>query len=267
MALPLVVAAAAFFAASASKAQTVKFPDPKSASLKEGTFIPVENLKLAGVGMTKDQMYALLGTPHFNEGVFSVTTWNYIFKFRQQAGVLDCQFQVEYTSTNPKLVSATYWNSSECADMLKAKAIEPAAAPAPTSAQVQHAPARRFTLSSDALFGFGRADVSGISGRGTSELNRVAEIVKQEGSAASRILITGHTDRIGSQAANLRLSEQRARSVRDYLVQRGVDARNVQVLGAGASEPVANCPGRKSPAVIACLAPNRRVTLDVRNAA
>jgi OOP family OmpA-OmpF porin len=77
------------------------------------------------------------------------------------------------------------------------------------------------------------------------------------------VMITGHTDRIGSTEYNQKLSEKRATDVKDYLVSQGVDASRLQVVGKGESEPVAACDGVKSrKALIECLQPNRRVVIS-----
>jgi OOP family OmpA-OmpF porin len=52
------------------------------------------------------------------------------------------------------------------------------------------------------------------------------------------VVIEGHTDAIGGDEDNLRLSQQRADAVRDYLVEHGVDAGQVSAVGKGESEPV-----------------------------
>jgi outer membrane protein OmpA-like peptidoglycan-associated protein len=57
---------------------------------------------------------------------------------------------------------------------------------------------------------------------------------------AAMITITGHSDSMGDPAFNLELSRQRAQSVADYLVERGVAAGQLTVVGAGATEPVAD---------------------------
>jgi outer membrane protein OmpA-like peptidoglycan-associated protein len=56
----------------------------------------------------------------------------------------------------------------------------------------------------------------------------------------ARISIVGHTDSTGSDAVNNPLSFERAQSVRDYLVSRGVPSANVQTEGRGEREPVAD---------------------------
>ena len=77
------------------------------------------------------------------------------------------------------------------------------------------------------------------------------------------IALSGHTDELGSDDYNQRLSEQRANAVRDYLVSKGVDASSIEVVGLGRTAPVKSCPGQKGAALIDCLAPNRRVELAI----
>ncbi|MBX3272717.1 MAG: OmpA family protein [Sandaracinaceae bacterium] len=54
-----------------------------------------------------------------------------------------------------------------------------------------------------------------------------------------RILIAGHTDNVGNARANQRLSEQRARAVREYIVSRGIDGGRIESVGLGDEQPVA----------------------------
>ncbi|UZE19238.1 OmpA family protein [Pseudomonas sp. B21-054] len=71
-------------------------------------------------------------------------------------------------------------------------------------------------------------------------LSTVATRLKQEASTA-QLRVTGHTDSVGSDAYNQRLSEKRANSVVQYLVENGVPrASFVSVSGAGESQPVAD---------------------------
>jgi outer membrane protein OmpA-like peptidoglycan-associated protein len=71
-------------------------------------------------------------------------------------------------------------------------------------------------------------------------LSGVASRLKQESSTA-QLRVTGHTDSVGSNAYNQRLSEKRANSVVQYLIESGVPrASFVSVAGAGESQPVAD---------------------------
>ncbi|MDR1652152.1 MAG: OmpA family protein [Prevotellaceae bacterium] len=69
-------------------------------------------------------------------------------------------------------------------------------------------------------------------------LNNIAKILKENGSGA-KVRIIGHTDNIGSDAYNDALSKDRALSVRNYLVNRGVDASMITTDGAGERQPIA----------------------------
>jgi OOP family OmpA-OmpF porin len=79
------------------------------------------------------------------------------------------------------------------------------------------------------------------------------------------IIVNGHADRLGSPQYNQRLSEKRAEAVRAYLVSKGVDAAKVETLGFGKTLPVKACPDQKDrKGLIACLAENRRVVVEVQ---
>ena len=80
------------------------------------------------------------------------------------------------------------------------------------------------------------------------------------------LIITGHTDRIGSAAYNKKLSEARALTVKDYMTGKGVDQKLIFWEGKGFANPVPvtkfcdNKMSRKQ--LIDCLAPNRRVDIE-----
>lgn len=76
-------------------------------------------------------------------------------------------------------------------------------------------------------------------------------------SRASFIEIIGHTDNVGGVDYNQKLSEQRAESVRDYLVSKGLDRNKISTLGLGESQPIANNNTDEG------RAENRRVELQV----
>ena len=73
--------------------------------------------------------------------------------------------------------------------------------------------------------------------------------------------------RIGRTDYNQSLSERRAVAVKDYLVSRNVLASRIEADGKGETQPVtkaADCAGRTSPKVIACLQPDRRVDVEMQ---
>jgi OOP family OmpA-OmpF porin len=80
------------------------------------------------------------------------------------------------------------------------------------------------------------------------------------------VIVTGHTDRIGSLRYNQRLSERRAVVVKDYVVSKGIDPKLIFWEGKAFKQPIpvtkfcSNKMKRKQ--LIECLAPNRRVTVE-----
>ena len=88
------------------------------------------------------------------------------------------------------------------------------------------------------------------------------------GALYDAVRVTGHTDRIGSNAYNLKLSARRADAVSAYLVQTaGIPAGKISARGVNGANPVTrpgDCKGNKAtPALIACLQPDRRVEVEV----
>ncbi|HUK40700.1 MAG TPA: OmpA family protein [Candidatus Acidoferrales bacterium] len=82
-----------------------------------------------------------------------------------------------------------------------------------------------------------------------------AEVAKRE---AVEVKVTGHTDRVGTQADNDRLSLERAQAIRDMLIQRGIKATFIRAVGRGDREPLVPTPaGQPEPK-------NRRVEVTVR---
>lgn len=81
------------------------------------------------------------------------------------------------------------------------------------------------------------------------------------------VVVTGHTDRIGSLKYNMKLSEKRAVVVKDYIVSKGIDSKLIFWEGKGPKQPIPVtkfCDNKmKRKQLIECLAPNRRVTVEV----
>ncbi len=81
------------------------------------------------------------------------------------------------------------------------------------------------------------------------------------------VVVTGHTDRIGSLKYNMGLSERRAVVVKDYIVSKGVDQKLIFWEGKAFKQPIPVtkfCDNKmKRKQLIECLAPNRRVTVEV----
>jgi OOP family OmpA-OmpF porin len=138
-----------------------------------------------------------------------------------------------------------------------APAAEPVAQPFPAAVP------KTIELSADATFDFDRAV---LKPAGREAIAALAKSLADTGQIEA-ITVTGYTDRLGKPAHNRELSRRRAQAVVDALRDAGVKAARFDVHGAGAESPIAACPGRPSPAVIACLAPNRRVEVRVSGSA
>jgi OOP family OmpA-OmpF porin len=141
-----------------------------------------------------------------------------------------------------------------------AAATEPAPVPAPVAAAEPCTPnVETIEIQSEALFDFDKAV---IRGKSNQALDEVIAKMKDHGDVEF-VLVTGHTDRIGSDAYNQKLSERRANAVRKYLSTHGIDGARIKSQGKGESEPVVDCKGVKGTKnLIECLAPNRRVIVD-----
>ena len=139
------------------------------------------------------------------------------------------------------------------------KPAAPVARPAPKPAE------QKVKLAADTLFDFDKAT---LRPEGKAKLD---EIVSQLGKYnVEVILAVGHTDRIGSDAYNQKLSERRADAVKKYLISKGVPANRVYTEGKGEKMPVTGdkCKNmgpenRRNKTLIDCLQPDRRVEIQV----
>ncbi len=95
---------------------------------------------------------------------------------------------------------------------------------------------------------------------GKAKLDELVRNLKQADDVTS-IRIDGYTDRLGSDSYNRQLSAKRAETVKRYLLSGGVTAP-ISARGRGKEDPVVQCNDHNREALIACLAPNRRVELD-----
>ncbi|OYY74707.1 MAG: hypothetical protein B7Y40_03785 [Gammaproteobacteria bacterium 28-57-27] len=119
--------------------------------------------------------------------------------------------------------------------------------------------AKAITLNADAFFDF---DKSTLKPEGKASLDALVKDMKIE--QVEYITVVGHTDRIGSDAYNQKLSERRADTVAKYLTAKGVPATKIKSSGVGEAQPVKECKGNKATsALIKCLAPNRRAVITV----
>ncbi len=102
--------------------------------------------------------------------------------------------------------------------------------------QARLAPARpgsRFSIR-NVLFDF---DSHELRPESKPELEKLVKFLKEH--RKLKVVIEGHTDSLGTEEYNLRLSQLRAEAVRDYLVKRGIDPKRLKVEAYGESKPIA----------------------------
>jgi len=124
------------------------------------------------------------------------------------------------------------------------KPVAPPPPPAPT--------VERVTLAADALFDFDKADIKSDAKAKLDDL-----VSKLAGVTLEVMIAVGHTDTVGADAYNEKLSVRRAEAVKKYLVSKGVEPNRVYTEGKGERQPVADnrtAEGR---------AKNRRVEIEV----
>jgi OOP family OmpA-OmpF porin len=128
-----------------------------------------------------------------------------------------------------------------------AKPTAPSANPAPASVK------QAVVIQADALFDF---DKSVLRPDGRKSIDDA--LAKLRGVDVEMVIATGHTDSVGSDAYNQKLSERRAAAVKDYLVSKGIPAAKITTIGKGESQPVATnktAEGRQK---------NRRVDIELK---
>lgn len=141
-----------------------------------------------------------------------------------------------------------------------APAPAPAAAPAPAPAPVAAAPApapqppaaTKVTYAADAFFDF---DKSVLKPEGKAKLDDLVGKVKDINLEV--IIAVGHTDSVGSDAYNQKLSVKRSEAVKAYLVSKGIEKNRVYTEGKGEKQPVADNKTSEG------RAKNRRVEIEV----
>ncbi len=110
------------------------------------------------------------------------------------------------------------------------------------------------TLSGSVLFASGKTALLPIA---KDSLSKVAKVLQQQ-SDEKRIVVEGHTDSVGSDDANMKLSQGRAEAVREYLVSEGVKSDRISAVGKGETTPIAD---NKTPEG---RANNRRVEIVIK---
>ena len=127
-----------------------------------------------------------------------------------------------------------------------------AATPAAAPAAAPVAAASKVTYAADAFFDF---DKSVLKPAGKAKLDDL--VAKVKGINLEVIIAVGHTDSIGTDAYNQKLSVRRAESVKAYLISKGIEKNRIYTEGKGEKQPVASNKTKEG------RAKNRRVEIEV----
>lgn len=151
-----------------------------------------------------------------------------------------------YKLGRPASATPAYQPAPEVAPVVAMPAPVIVAAPAPTPV------AEKVSFASEALFDF---DQSTLKPQGKAALDQL--LGQLTGMDLEVIVTVGHTDAVGPDAYNQKLSQRRAEAVKAYLVAKGVETNRVYTEGKGETQPVADN------TTAAGRAKNRRVTVEV----
>jgi outer membrane protein OmpA-like peptidoglycan-associated protein len=102
----------------------------------------------------------------------------------------------------------------------------------PFKVDIKFEPSRTFVLE-DCNFEFGKAVIDTAS---YPIINELIEYMRRKPDI--RIELGGHTDNVGSAAANLKLSQERADAVKEYMVAHGIDESRIESKGYGMTQPI-----------------------------
>ncbi|MBJ3814836.1 porin OmpA, partial [Shimwellia pseudoproteus] len=137
----------------------------------------------------------------------------------------------------------------------------PAPAPAPVAAPATVAP-KTFNLKSDVMFAW---DSATLTTEGKAAITRLYNSPELQAARNHSTTVIGYTDRMGDAAYNQALSARRAQTVADQLVALGMSPSQVTTEGRGSRDSVTggSCDYLNSHALVKCLAPDRRVLVQI----
>ncbi|MBU2407641.1 MAG: outer membrane protein assembly factor BamE [Gammaproteobacteria bacterium] len=237
-----------------------RFPSPESASRPEGTFPDRKALRSIGLGMTKDQVRSLLGSPHFDEGFFGVREWNYIFHFRTQdaSNLLTCQYMVRFDEQMRTIGS--YWKASACED--KSGVSTPKIVVRPlTPPIVALLKPQSIRFDTDQLFGEPGARHTELLPRAVRQFELLAsEILRNFGKTAEvSVVARAH----GANRGDEQQTQTELRTIRDLLIRLGIDESRIRVAVAKSGTSARACAAQDARANAECNLPERSVEIVV----
>ena len=224
----------------------VKVVDLGPEYVRDGVAITPRAISQVAPGDTKTDVRRLLGGPL---DAANQRWWRYNINLPLEGdgSYLVCQFGIAFDPAG--LVSSTQWRRPQCSARYE-ELIKP-----------QAPDVEEITLFSDVLFGY---DSAALTSDGLKELDLAAQVVVGKLMQLERVVVVGHSDRIGSDSYNDPLSRRRAEAVRTYLISKGIGSHLITAEGRGSREPLIECQGNAITATLKqCLQPNRRVQIMI----
>ncbi|QNK00413.1 OmpA family protein [Dyella telluris] len=233
------------------------WPDAAKANpLIPGSQYPtLDALRNVVPGISKLEVYRLIGHPQFHEGMAGVHEWDYVFHLPTGNGneFVTCQFKQLFDDN--MRAAEHFWKPESCAQLVNAV---PAPAPPPPAAKPHVS--SEIEISADFLFDF---DSDRLSANAPAAIQGKVVEALEKASNVEVLKVIGYTDRLGSDDYNLKLSMRRAMAVKNYLISQGIPAEAISAEGRGSTDPKVQCNQKDRAALIACLKPNRRVLIQV----
>lgn len=224
-----------------------------------------------GVGLQRDKVENPLRqvhetSPYYSAGIgFQLglnDQWSMQADLRSVRGRLRSDEDFGFSNSNNKYLTIGFnyaFNKPPAPPPPPQPAAQPAPPPPPEPAPPPPPPPRfeKITLSATELFEFNSAKLAPVQSR----LDEIAAALMADPSITD-VDIVGYADRLGAESYNLKLSQERANAVRDYLVARGIDGARLKAYGKGEANPVVTCDNKNRAELIKCLEPNRRVEVE-----
>ncbi|WP_419816577.1 outer membrane protein assembly factor BamE domain-containing protein [Glacieibacterium sp.] len=234
--MKIALAAILLVSSSAAIGQApLKFPEARHAWLAEGLFLAPDTVRQVKLGMTKAQVRALLGPPHFSEGLMA-SGWGYLINFRTGQGVefVTCQMKLQFTAGR---VERAAWRDPACGQRIVVAA---PVIPTPeiiTRTEIVKERADIVIKQYSVLFPF---NSDALTGQGRTVIAEAVQNARAE--KARKTTVVGSADRSGSDAYNLGLSNRRAKAVATALTAEGVSLADAVVSSTGEDEAAVPTP-------------------------